>query len=122
MEALQTMGIDLGITVLGTVLGGVWACFKSSERFERLERRRFRKALLALESGVERTYQAYVKAIKAGRADGKLTEAEKAKARSMARSQAVSLAKNEGIDLLRTIGAEYVDVWIGRLIARRKRG
>ncbi len=115
------MGIDVGVTVLGTVLGGLWATFKASDRYQRMEQRRFRQALLALESGVERTYQAYVKAIKAGRADGRLTEEEKARARSMARMRAIKLAREEGIDLLRTIGEDYIDVWIGRLIGRRKR-
>jgi hypothetical protein len=120
-EAWKAMGIDLGVTVLGTVLGGLWATFKASDRYQRMEQRRFRQALLALESGVERTYQAYVKAIKAGRADGRLTEEEKARARSMARMRAIKLAREEGIDLLRTIGEDYIDVWIGRLIGRRKR-
>ncbi len=121
MEEWQAMGIDLGVTAVGMVAGGLWACFKSSEQYQRLQQRRYRKALLALESGVERTYQAYVKAIKAGRADGRLTEDEKARARSMARARAIALAKSEGIDLMRTIGADYVDVWIARLIGKRKR-
>lgn len=114
------MDIDMGITLLGSAIGAVWAGFKSSEQYQRLERRRFQKALLALESGVERTYQAYVKAIKAGRADGHLTESEKARARSLARTRAIALAKEAGVDLLRTIGEDYVDVWIARLVRKRK--
>lgn len=120
MEAWQNMGIDLGMTVVGTVVGGLWASFKASDRYQRWQQRRYRKALLALESGVERTYQAYVKAVKAGRADGRLTEEEKARARSMTRARAIQLAKGEGVDLLRTIGEDYIDVWITRLIGRRK--
>jgi hypothetical protein len=114
------MDIDMGITLLGSAIGAVWAGFKSSEQYQLLERRRFQKALLALESGVERTYQAYVKAIKAGRADGRLTESEKARARSLARTRAIALAKEAGVDLLRTIGEDYVDVWIARLVRKRK--
>lgn len=120
MENWQTMGMDMGVTVLGTVLGALWTCFKSSELYGRMQRQRYRKALLALESGVDRTYQVYVKAIKAGRVDGRLTEEEKSRARSMARARAVKLAREEGFDLLRTIGEEYVDVWINRVIGRRK--
>lgn len=120
MEDLSNMGIDLGVTVIGSVVGGLWACFKSSEQYQRLQRRRYRKAVLALESGVERTYQTYVKAIKAGRADGRLTEDEKARARSMARAQAIALAKSDGVDLMTTIGADYVDTWIARIIGRKK--
>lgn len=114
------MDIDMGITLLGSAIGAVWAGFKSSEQYQLLERRRFQKALLALESGVERTYQAYVKAIKAGRADGRLTESEKARARSLARTRAIALAKEAGVDLLRIIGEDYVDVWIARLVRKRK--
>lgn len=114
------MSLDLGVTLLGSVIGGLWSVFKSSEQYRRWQQRRFRKALLALESGVEQTYQVYVKAIKAGRADGRLTEEEKARARSMARARAVKVARRTGINLLRTIGEDYVDVWISRLIARRK--
>lgn len=114
------MDIDLGITLLGSAMGAVWAGFKSSEHYQRAQRQRFQKALLALESGVERTYQAYVKAIKAGRSDGRLTESEKARARSLARTRAIALAKEAGVDLLRTIGEDYVDVWIGKLVRRRK--
>ena len=114
------MDIELGITLLGSALGAVWAGFKSSDEYQRVQRLRFRKALLALESGVERTYQAYVKAIKAGRADGRLTEQEKARARSLARTRAIALAKEAGVDLLRAIGEDYVDVWIAKLVRKRK--
>lgn len=115
------IGMDMGVTLLGTVVGGLWAGFKSSEQYQRMQQRRYRKALLALESGVERTYQNYVKAIKAGRADGRLTEDEKKRARAMARSQAVATAKEAGVDLLSVIGKDFVDVWISRIVTRRKR-
>ncbi len=121
MEGLERMGIDLGMTIVGTVVGGLWSGFKASDRYQRWQQRRYRAALLALEAGVGRTYQAYVKAIKAGRADGRLTEEEKSRARSMARMRAIKLAREEGIDLLRTIGEDYIDVWIARLIGKRKR-
>lgn len=120
MEGLQELGLDWGLTAVATVVGTLWTGFKGSDRYQRWQRMRFQKGLLALEAGVERTYQVYVKAIKAGRSDGRLTENEKARARSMARSRAVALAREEGIDLLRTIGDDYVDVWIARLIGKRK--
>lgn len=122
MEALQAMGFDLGVTLIGTIVGGLWSGFKASDWYQARQRRRYQQALRALEAGVERTYQAYVKAIKAGRSDGRLTEQEKARARSMARMRAVKLAKTDGIDLLRTVGEDYVDLWIGRIVGRRKRG
>jgi len=120
METLQMIGIDTGMTLVGTVIGGLWAGFKTSEQYQRLQQRRYRKALLALESGVERTYQNYVKAIKAGRADGRLSEDEKKRARAMARAQAIATAKETGLDLLKVIGKDFVDVWISRIVTRRK--
>jgi hypothetical protein len=121
MEVIEGMGIELGLTIVGMVAGTLWTGFKASDRYQRWRGRRYQKGVLALESGVERTYQAYVKAIKAGRSDGRLTEEEKSRARSMARMRAIKLAKSDGIDLLRTIGEDYVDLWIGRLIQKRKR-
>lgn len=119
---LCELGSDTGAVVTGVLLGAIWTGFRSADAYSRLRRRRFGRALLALERGVEQTYHTYVKAIKAARADGRLTEPEKARARSMARARGVAAAKDAGIDLLRTIGSEYVDLWIARIVARRKRG
>lgn len=118
---LCELGSDSGAVVAGAVFGAIWTGFRSADAYARLRRRRFGGALLALERGVEQTYQTYVKAIKAARADGRLTESEKARARSMARARGAAAAKDAGIDLLRTIGSEYVDLWIARIVARRKR-
>lgn len=118
---LCELGSDTGAVVAGALLGAIWTGFRSADAYSRLRRRRLGKALLALERGVEQTYQTYVKAIKAARADGRLTESEKARARSMARARGVAAAKEAGIDLLRTIGSEYVDLWIARIVTRRKR-
>lgn len=102
------------------LLGIGWLLHKMRDSIESIQRKRFEKALLALEAGVERTYQAYVKAIKNGRHDGRLTDPEKERARSLARARAIALCKDIGIDFLKVIGPDYVDIWIARIIAKRR--
>lgn len=109
------------LTLLGTVLGGLWAFFKTSDWFGRLRRRRYYRAIDALEAGVEAAYREYVRAIKEGRADGKLTEDEKRRARRIALDKAIGIARRDGIDLIRTLGEEYLDLWLDRLVTRRKK-
>ncbi len=113
---------DAGLTLLGTVLGGVWTWIRSSEWLARRRRESTRRALQVLETAVEQTYRCYVEAIKEGRADGKLTSAERVKARMMARERALAIARTEGIDLLRTLGVEHLDLWIAKIVRRLKRG
>ena len=122
MSISEVLGSEPGITLLGTVLGGLWTLFKSSELFERIRRRRFRRALNALEGAVEETYQSYVKSIKASREDGRLTEAEKRQARRLAQERAKSIARKQGINLLRELGEDYLDLWTTKLVQRLKRG
>ncbi len=122
MSVLQLLGSEPGITILGTVLGGVWTLFKSSEWYGRMRRRRFRRALQALETAVEETYRAYVSNIKAGREDGRLTDDEKRRARSLARERALRIARNDGVNLLRELGEDYLDAWTAKLVRKWKRG
>ncbi len=107
--------------MLGAALGGLWAFFKTSDWFARLRRRRYYKAIEALEAAVEATYREYVRGIKQGRADGKLTADEQRRARRMALDKAIGIARRDGIDLVRTLGAEYLDLWVDRLVNRRKK-
>lgn len=122
MSISEVLGSESGITLLGTVLGGLWTLFKSSELFERIRRRRFRRTLDALEGAVSETYQGYVKSIKASREDGRLTEAEKRQARRLAQERAGSIARKQGINLLREIGEDYLDLWTAKMVQKLKRG
>ena len=107
--------------VLCSVLAALWGFFKSSAWWDRLRRRRFGKALRAIEAGVEQTYRTYVRAIKEARADGKLTDEERETARSLAREAAIAYGRAEGIDVLRELGEDYVDLWVAKVLARLKR-
>jgi len=122
MNIATVLTSDTGLTLLGTVLGGAWTWFKSSEWLARRRNEGLERALLTLESAVEQTYRCYVRAIKEGRADGKLTSAERVKARTMARERALAIARTEGIDLLRLLGEEHLDLWISKVVRGLKRG
>jgi len=108
------------LALIATVIGGIWTAFKSSNWFQRRRQRRIDRAIEFLEAGVEETYRTYVRALKAAREDGKLTEAERRRARELARHHALRLARNRGVNLLRDLGGDFVDLWIDRLVQRRK--
>ena len=122
MSVLATIGTEMGITLVGGAVAGIWTAFKTTELWRRIKGRRFRRAVRALEAGVETTYREYVARIKASRADGKLTEAEKRRARALAKERAARIAARHGVDAVRVLGEEYVDLWIAKLVKRLKRG
>lgn len=121
MSVTNVLESESVLAMLGTVLGALWAFFRSTEWFGRLHRRRFNEALQALEAGVELTYRTYVQAIKEARADGKLTEDEKRQARRLAREAAVEFGRSRGIDVLKELGEAYLELWIAKLVKKLKR-
>jgi len=116
----EVLASDTGIALIGAVAGGLWALFKGSAWFEALRRRKYRRALELIEAAVEETYRTYVAEIKRAREDGKLTAEEQAHARELARERALSIARNEGLDLLNTIGKDCIDLWIARAVKALK--
>ncbi len=119
--ALELVHFLLNQAFVGAVLGAVWTFFKTSDWFERLRTRRIAKAIRALEAAVDQTYRVYVRQIKEGREDGKLTDAERRHAHRMARRAAIEFGKQEGVDVLRTLGHDYLDLWISKIVKRLKR-
>lgn len=111
---------DSLLTALGAIVGFLWAAFKSSEWCERRRTQRFAEALQALEAGVEQTYRTYVRKIKEGKKDGRLSEEEIRNARILARQTAIDFGRTRGVDVLRAIGEDYVDLWIAKLVTRLK--
>ena len=110
-----------GLSLLGWGVGLVWAALKSSEWFRGRVSARFRKATECLEAGVEQTYQIYVREIKRGRADGKLTNTERARARASAIDAARRFAKRRGINLVKELGEDLVTFHVERAVRRAKR-
>jgi hypothetical protein len=54
--------------------------------------------------------------------DGKLTEAEKNQALALAKATAVDYARRNGVDLLKTVGPELLELLIEKIIGERKEG
>jgi len=115
------MNSEIVLVSVAALMGLGWLVLKVVECFERRAQWRREQALLALEAGVERTYQVYVKAIKQGRTLRTLTDDEKARARSLAIARGKALAKDAGVDLISTLGGDdYLGMWIARIVARRR--
>jgi hypothetical protein len=121
MTITDLLSSETGLTLVATVFGGLWAAFRSTEFYERARSRRYYRAVQALEAGVEQTYRTYVRAIKEAREDGRLTDDEQRNARTLARQTAVEFARRDGIDVVRELGEEYLDLWIARLVKKLKR-
>ncbi|HRI89175.1 MAG TPA: hypothetical protein PK869_12955 [Candidatus Hydrogenedentes bacterium] len=108
------------ITTLGAVLGGLWTFFKATDWYQRAKEQRFAEALVALEAGVQQTYDVYVRAVKDSSSDGKLSSEERRRARELARDAAIAFGRTKGVDVLNTIGQNYIDVWITKLVNQKK--
>lgn len=122
MDITDVLHTDQGLTFIGAVLTGLWTLFKTTEWVAQARNRRYYRAVEALEAAVEETYRTYVQAIKAASADGKLSADERRHARELARERAIEFGRTVGVDVLRELGAHYIDLWISRLINRAKRG
>lgn len=120
MRWITVLDSETGLTLLAGVLGAVWTLFKSSDWYMRSKERRYTKAMQALEAGVYRTYQSYVRAIKTARHDGRLTEQEKRCARRLACETAIELGLAKGVDVMRELGNEYLDLFIAKMVTQLK--
>ena len=121
MSIASILGSEPVLTLVGTAMGTIWTIVKSSEWYSRRRNRRYHDAILSLEAGVDQTYRTYVQSIKEGREDGRLTKEERRRARQLARQTAVRYGQTTGVDVLRELGDDFIDVWIGRMVRRMKR-
>jgi len=121
MSLANALGSEAGLALITAVLGSVWTAFQSSAWRQRAREQRYGRALEALEAGVELTYRTYVRAIKESRADGKLTEAEMAEARRRAREAALEFGGTAGVDVVRELGPQYMDLLISKLVKALKK-
>ena len=120
MSITDLMNSEAGVTMLGTSLGALWTFIQSRRWYRRLRRRRYTRAIQALEAGIDKTYREYVSALKKGREDGKLTQEEAKIARRRARRTAIEYGTTTGVDVLRALGETYIDLWITKLIQKAK--
>lgn len=113
---LHSIGTELVLGMLGAVFGTVWTAFKSLDLMKVCKDEKYAEAIRALESGVGKTYEVYVHHIKEARADGKLTSYERRTARDRSVQFAVEFARNRGVDVVETIGREYLPILITRIV------
>lgn len=121
MSFAQLINSEAGLTTVGALIGTVWTVFQSSEWYGRVKKKRSRRAVDALEAGVEQTYRTYVRAIKRQRADGKLTDNEIERARRLARNKAIQIARSRGVNLLRELGEDNLEMWLSRTVRESRR-
>jgi hypothetical protein len=114
------LGSEAGFTLITAIVGSIWTALRSSEWAQQARGRRYAKAVEALEAGVELTYRTYVREIKQLRQDGKLTDDEMREARQRARDAAVEFGRTQGLDVVRELGAQYVDLAISKLVKKLK--
>lgn len=119
MDGQNTVNMEY-ITIAGMILGFIWAFFKGSDLYGKYVKGRLQKSVDAIEAGVGEVYQTYVQEIKLASADGKLTLEEQATARAKAKECAYKFAKDHGIDLAKTIGEDFLNLWIERSVQKAK--
>lgn len=107
-------------TVVVALAGAALAWFKRTEVYAALQERKEARAWEALEAGVLKTWEVYVKAIRQSRADGKLTEEEKRQARAQAKRYAISYGTSVGVDVVKELGEHYMDAAIKRIVDEMK--
>lgn len=113
----------LFVEITLTIIGLAWTAFKASEFYQKNVVEKRREVIAeSVAAAVLDTYREYVKGIKAGAENGKLTAEEAATARTMAKEKAIELASTKGVDLIKNVGDEFVDLWIERKINESKIG
>jgi hypothetical protein len=123
METIKTLlSNDAVLTLIVAIIGAAWAAFQGSAAWARIKNAKYAKAIRALEAGVELTYQTYVRSIKDSRADGTLTAAEMSAARAKAKEAAIQFASQEGVDMVKEVGPDYLDLAIAKIVIKMQTG
>lgn len=120
MHLQDLLTSDATLTLAGALAAAIWTAVQSTAWFAQIKQNRFARALTILEAGIEDTYRTYVQALKAARADGKLTAEEKQEARRRARDRALEIARAEGVDLVRELGPAFIELFLSKLVVKMK--
>lgn len=120
MTLLENLPHETLLSAALTIAGLLWSLLKTVDLTQRIQHQRLRRALLVLQAAVDDTYRTYVQALKAARADGRLTQEERRRARELAKARAIALARTEGINLFQELGSAYLDLWIAKTVKRLK--
>lgn len=79
------------------------------------------KALQIIEMAVDRTTREFARGAKIN-GGGKLTQVQADKALDLAIAEAICIAKDEGVNLLKILGKGMLPVWIERVLTAQKGG
>lgn len=120
MNLFDLISNEPALSIAATVLGGVWTFFKSTEAYEKMQQRRVGKALRILESAAEATYRTYVRQVKKASRDGKLSDEEARHARELAKEKAIKIARRKGINLVRELGEDFLELALTRAVNKLK--
>lgn len=106
-----------GITIIASVIGAIFVFLKKKEiDGTKIEWNR-KIALEALQVGVVCAFQQYVKGMKEQDPNGKVTSEVEKKAHEMATSIAENAAATKGVNLKKTVGADFIDYNIKKIVA-----
>lgn len=108
--------ISLAVTLAGTAIAMLCGTLRSKVKKDG----KLDELLEFVETGVNETYETFVRDIKEKADDGKLTREERMQARGKARSFAIQKAKLEGVDLVARMGSAALDNWIKRIVDEKK--
>lgn len=120
MEKLIELLFDPAVMAyIGGAAFAIWQWFIKKQE---ITDERKNKAIDFLAAGVESVWSTWLRSLKKSKEDGKLTEAERNKARREAKEVAIHYAKNEGWDLLKYMSKEMIPVVIRNIVDSRKKG
>lgn len=103
------------VEIVVTLVGLAWAFFKSTEWYkDTISTPRREKAIESVQAGVAEVYDTYTREIKAASADGHLSPEERKKARQLAKEAAIKYGKANGVDIIKILGQEFIDLYLER--------
>jgi hypothetical protein len=112
--------MSLALVLVPWGLARLFAWWRAERRVR--EDEVYAAAVEALEVGVGEAWERFGRAWKHAHADGKLTDEERERLRSVARETAVALGREDGLDVLKVLGERAIKTLIRKIVERRKRG
>jgi hypothetical protein len=117
-ESELFMSVALAVVPWAVARAFAWWRAEAARR----EDERYPRAVQALEVGVHEAWERYGRAWKHARADGKLTDDERARLRSCAVEAAAEVGREEGLELAKVLGRRAVNALVRKIVERRKAG
>ena len=117
-EVLAEVLVLLVLFVVPIFIAKVFAWWKA--RADVAVDKEYMNAVEALETGVHEAWERFGKEWKGARADGKLSQDERERLRTVAKEVAVEVGKEEGLDVLKIIGVRKIPLLIRKIVASRK--